>query len=194
MLAQRAIEQINPFEYDAIISNAGGCGSHLRAYRHLLQDDPDYAERAAEWSRKLKDIHEFLVEIEFEPPQATATTPSTTVTYHESCHLCHGQKVSKQPRQILKSIPGVQVTECAESNWCCGSAGIYNITHPDTSARLLQRKLNNISQTQAGQVATANPGCHLQIENGLTPNNLKQIKVTHPIVLLDQAYRNNELL
>jgi glycolate oxidase iron-sulfur subunit len=83
------------------------------------------------------------------------------------------------------------LTECAESNWCCGSAGIYNITNPETSARLLQRKLNNINQTQAGQVATANPGCHLQIENGLSPNNPGQIKVTHPIVLLDQAYRDN---
>ena len=197
-LARRQLDLINPDDFDAIISNAGGCGSHLRAYGHLLHDDPDYAERAAAWSKKLKDIHEYLVAINFRRPVAppahvrNTNIAPTTVTYHESCHLCHGQKISAQPRAILKAIPGVELRECAEAQWCCGSAGIYNLTQPDTSAWLQERKLGHLRATTAEVIATANPGCHLQIENGLksaesgsgpTPS------VTHPIVLLAAAYR-----
>ena len=187
-LARRQLDLFDPFSFDAIISNAGGCGSHLRHYDHLLADDPRYAARAAEWSKKLRDISEYLVEIGFRHPTAptsnvritnnctasdvgaslatSAPTP-TTVTYHESCHLCHGQKVSKQPREILKSIPGLVLRESAEATWCCGSAGIYNITQPDTSRWLQDRKLGHLRATGAELIATANPGCHLQIENGL---------------------------
>jgi glycolate oxidase iron-sulfur subunit len=245
-LARRQLDLINPADFDAIISNAGGCGSHLRSYGHLLHDDPAYAPRAAQWSRKLRDIHEFLVEIDFRHPRApgqrstlnaqpltlneqtggpAAETPlsvqrsalnvkrspiptplpsplaptKTTVTYHESCHLCHGQKVSAQPRAILKSLPGVELRECAESQWCCGSAGIYNITQPDTSAWLQDRKLGHLAATGAQVIATANPGCHLQIENGLrtAASSSPQVSgfssppsptVVHPIVLLARAY------
>ena len=186
-LARRQLDLINPDDFDAIISNAGGCGSHLRAYGHLLQDDADYAGHAAAWSKKLKDIHEYLVEIGFRKPASTAATAST-VTYHESCHLCHGQKVSAQPRAILKAIPGVELRECAEAQWCCGSAGIYNITQPDTSAWLQERKLGHLRASGADVVATANPGCHLQIENGLKGAG-ETTAVTHPIVLLAAAYR-----
>ena len=215
-LARRQLDLINPDDYDAIISNAGGCGSHLRAYGHLLHDDPAYAPRAATWSKKLKDIHEYLVEINFRKP--SAPTPDSNVrntnidtqiiTYHESCHLCHGQKVSAQPRAILRALPGVELRECAEAQWCCGSAGIYNITQPDTAARLQERKVGHVLATGASIVATANPGCHLQLENGLraacadhsaspTPSTLDARPstsapppvVTHPIVLLAAAYR-----
>lgn len=185
-LARRQLDLIDPEKFDAIISNAGGCGSHLRAYGHLLHDDPDYAERAAAWSKKLKDIHEYLVEIGFRKPTSPART--STVTYHESCHLCHGQKVSAQPRAILKSIPGVELHECTEAQWCCGSAGIYNITQPETSAWLQERKLGHLRASGAAVVATANPGCHLQIENGLKAAG-ETTAVTHPIVLLAAAYR-----
>lgn len=193
-LAKRAIDQIDPLAYDAIISNAGGCGSHLRGYGDLLQDDPVYAERAKEWSRKLKDIHEYLVEINYQPPNPSQKTEHCKVTYHDSCHLCHGQKVSRQPRQILQTIPGVQLSECGESTWCCGSAGIYNITHPQTSAQLLDRKLQNIAKTDVQQIATANPGCHLQIENGIKSGDFvtKGTTVIHPVVLLDRAYQNED--
>jgi glycolate oxidase iron-sulfur subunit len=186
-LARRQLDLFDPEKFDAIISNAGGCGSHLRHYDHLLADDPAYASRAAEWSRKLKDVSEYLVEIGFRKPVG-ATAEATCVTYHESCHLCHGQKVSKQPRDILRAIPGVELRECAEATMCCGSAGIYNITQPDTSAWLQERKTGHLRATGASVVATANPGCQLQIENGLRAAGDK-MEVAHPVVLLARAYR-----
>ncbi|MBC8009745.1 MAG: (Fe-S)-binding protein [Burkholderiales bacterium] len=188
-LARRQLDLFNPDDFDAIISNAGGCGSHLKTYGHLLHDDPAYAARAVAWDKKLKDIHEYLVEIRFRKP--TSTAPVSTVTYHESCHLCHGQKVSAQPRAILRALPGVELRECAEAQWCCGSAGIYTITQPDTAARLQERKVGHVLATGASIVATANPGCHLQLENGLraaTPGSVSAPTVTHPIVLLARAY------
>ncbi|TWT82227.1 Lactate utilization protein A [Planctomycetes bacterium CA13] len=191
-LARRQLDLFNPDDYDAIISNAGGCGSHLKSYGHLLKDDPKYAELAARWDAKLKDIHEYLVEIDFRKP--TCTQAKTTVAYHESCHLCHGQQVSAQPRAILRAIPGAKLVECEEAQWCCGSAGIYNITQPDTANRLQRRKIANILATDAQIVATANPGCHLQLVNGLkesVPTNppIATPTVTHPILLLANAYR-----
>jgi glycolate oxidase iron-sulfur subunit len=192
VLARRQLDLINPDDFDAIISNAGGCGSHLRAYDHLLHDDPVYTQRAAAWSKKLKDIHEYLVEINFRKPAAPLGSPlagaPSTVTYHESCHLCHGQKVSSQPRAILKSLPGVELRECAEAQWCCGSAGIYNITQPDTSAWLQDRKIGHLAATDAQVVATANPGCHLQIQSGLAAHGHPATEVAHPVVLLARAY------
>jgi len=186
-LAQKlARTQIDSFDLDgldAIITNAGGCGSHLKKYAHLLHDDPAYAKKAEQWDRKVKDIHEWLVQIGFRKPEAGCGVD--TVTYHESCHLCHGQKVVNQPRALLKSIPGLTLTELPESNWCCGSAGIYNITQPEQSAKLLERKVGHIAKTNATVVATSNPGCHLQLRNGLAPT----YTVTQPVTLLAQAYR-----
>jgi glycolate oxidase iron-sulfur subunit len=188
MLARRQLDLFDPAFFDAIISNAGGCGSHLRHYDHLLADDPAYASRAAEWSRKLKDVSEYLVEIGFRKPTGQGTD-ATCVTYHESCHLCHGQKVSTQPRDILRSIPSVELRECTEATMCCGSAGIYNITQPETSAWLQDRKLGHLRATGATVVATANPGCHMQIANGLAGADGATIDVVHPIVMLAKAYR-----
>ncbi|AWI08718.1 (Fe-S)-binding protein [Ereboglobus luteus] len=185
-LARRLIDMIPPESFDAIISNAGGCGSHLRHYDHLLRDDPAYAARAVEWSRKLRDISEYLVEIDFRKPEARAVTQ--TVTYHESCHLCHGQKVSAQPRAVLRAIPGVELHECPEATWCCGSAGIYNITQPVTAGRLQDRKMANLRRAHAGIITTANPGCHLQIQNGLRAEKDTITEVAHPVVLLARAY------
>jgi glycolate oxidase iron-sulfur subunit len=114
----------------------------------LLADDRDYAVRAREWNRKLKDISEWLVEIGFRVP-ASEAAESQKVTYHEACHLCHGQKITKQPREILQAIPGVELTELPESNWCCGSAGVYKITQPETAAVLQERKVSKITTTGA---------------------------------------------
>lgn len=195
LLARRQLDDIAPFAFDAIISNAGGCGSHLRHYGHLLADEPAYAARAAEWSRKLRDIHEWLVEIGFRRPPAPRDAGGgapRVVTYHESCHLCHGQKVSRQPREILRALPGLQLKECAEATWCCGSAGIYNLTQPETATWLQQRKVGHLRATAAEIVATANPGCHLQIENGLHAAGGSAVRVVHPVVLLAEAYRRGE--
>jgi glycolate oxidase iron-sulfur subunit len=189
-LARRTLALINPFDFDAIISNAGGCGSHLRGYGHLLHDDAEFAARAVDWSRKLRDVHEYLVEIGFRvpTPRGGENESPAVVTYHESCHLCHGQKVSQQPRQVLRALPGTTLVECPEATWCCGSAGIYNITQPVTAGRLQKRKANHLRSTQASVVATANPGCHLQILNGLREQGGAQ-RVVHPVVLLAEAYR-----
>ena len=116
------------------------------------------------------------------------TSAPVALTYHEACHLCHGQKISAQPREILKALPGVELRECAEATWCCGSAGIYNITQPKTAGWLQERKVGHLKATGATIVATGNPGCHLQIQNGLRQSGDATTEVVHPVVLLARAY------
>ncbi len=189
LLARRQIDAIDPETVDAIISNAGGCGSHLKHYDRLLADDPVYAGRAKAWSRKVRDISEWLVSIHFrKPTSGMATTTPLTVTYHEACHLCHGQKISSQPREILRSVPDLELRECHDATRCCGSAGIYTITQPDTAAVLQKQKTVDLSATGAVLVATANPGCHLHIENGLRSVGKSDMVVAHPVSLLARAY------
>ena len=185
-LARRSIDQFPPEQFDAIITNAGGCGSHLKHYAKLLAGDAAYESRAHAWDAKVKDIHEWLAHIGIESPKATA--PPQTVTYHESCHLCHGQKVTTQPRALLKSIPGVKLVELPEASWCCGSAGIYNITQPEMADDLLRRKVGHIKTTGANVVATGNPGCLLQVQNGCAREGMA-VRVAHPVTLLAEAYR-----
>jgi glycolate oxidase iron-sulfur subunit len=184
-LARKQIAQFPPDQYDAIITNAGGCGSHLRHYAKLLEHDVEYRDRARLWDAKVKDIHEWLVQIGIVSPKAGQPQ---TVTYHESCHLSHGQKITAQPRQLLRSIPNLKLVELTESAWCCGSAGIYNITQPEMANALLERKIEHIRSTGAMTVATANPGCLLQIINGARERNMP-LRVVHPISLLAEAYR-----
>ena len=192
-LARMQIDTIDPHSVDAIISNAGGCGSHLKHYDRLLAGDADYAERAVVWVRKVRDISEWLVEIGFRLPQVNPALAPVPLTYHESCHLAHGQKISAAPRVILRALPGYALRECAEATWCCGSAGIYNITQPATAAWLQQRKVGHLRETGAGIVATANPGCHLQIQNGLRERGAAAVRVTHPVVLLAEAYQKGAI-
>jgi len=185
-LARKQIEQFPPDQFDAIISNAGGCGSHLKHYHKLLADDPAYHDRAVLWDKKVKDIHEWLMEIGIQPPANHA--PPQVVTYHESCHLAHGQKITAQPRQLLKLIPNLKLVELPESTWCCGSAGIYNIVQPEMANKLLDRKLGHLQSTGATVVANGNSGCLLQLINGVKQKGLK-VRVVHPITLLAEAYR-----
>jgi glycolate dehydrogenase iron-sulfur subunit len=216
-LARRNIDQFPPDQFDAIITNAGGCGSHLKHYQKLLADDPDYSDRARLWDQKVKDIHEWLIQVgpqrpeplERRPPArpvagefpkrssktiASDLTPDTshltplTATYHESCHLCHGQKITSQPRELLRTIPNLKLVELVESSWCCGSAGIYNLVQPEMANQLLERKLKHIQATGAEIVATGNPGCVLQLINGAKQRGLR-LRVVHPITLLAEAYR-----
>jgi len=186
-LARKNMDQFPPEQFDAIITNAGGCGSHLKHYAKLLAGDLACEERAHEWDQKVKDIHEWLVQIGIQPP--SKDQPAQTVTYHESCHLCHGQKITSQPRQLLKAIPNLKLVELPESNWCCGSAGIYNLIQPEMAGELLDRKIMHIKSTNAEVVATGNPGCLLQIINGAELAGLK-LRVVHPVTLLAEAYRN----
>ena len=189
-LARKQIDQIPPERFDAIITNAAGCGSHLKHYATLLKDDPAYHDRAELWDAKIKDIHEWLVQIGIKPSPAS-DQPSTAVTYHEACHLCHGQKITAQPRQLLNAIPNLKLIELPESTWCCGSAGIYNLIQPQMANQLLERKIRHIKSTGARIVATGNPGCLLQIMNGATREHLA-IRVVHPISLLAEAYRRED--
>lgn len=188
VLARRLIELIPPDRYDAIITNAGGCGSHLRHYGPLLADEPNFRDRARVWDSKLKDIHEWLGFIGCRAPKVSPFDEPVTLTYHESCHLVHGQKISREPRALLRLLPGVTVKELPESSWCCGSAGVYTITQPAQADKLLVRKTANIVSTGASCVTTANPGCHLQIARGLTASGA-QIDVAHPVSLLAEGYR-----
>jgi glycolate oxidase iron-sulfur subunit len=184
--ARKLLDHFDLDRLDAIITNAAGCGSHLKHFDRLLKDDPRYAARAAQWSEKVKDISEWLVEIDFRAPEKAAT--QARVTYHDACHLCHGQKITAQPRELLAKIPGLQIAPLTESMWCCGSAGIYNLIQPEMAGKLLQRKLDHIAATGATVVATGNPGCLLQISNGLAARGTK-IEVVHPVTLLARAYR-----
>jgi len=185
-LARKQLEQFPPDQFDAIITNAGGCGSHLKHYHKLLADDPAYRDRAVLWDQKVKDIHEWLMEIGVQPPSNHA--PAQIVTYHESCHLAHGQKITAQPRQLLNLIPNLKLIELPESTWCCGSAGIYNIVQPEMANELLDRKLKHIQSTGASIVANGNPGCLLQLINGAKQKGLN-LRVVHPVTLLAEAYR-----
>ena len=186
-LARRMLDTMSPERYDAIITNAGGCGSHLRHYSSLLAGDPEYRQRAALWDAKVRDIQEWLVEIECRAPRAAPFDRPAAVTYHESCHLVHGQKIARQPRTLLRLLPDVTLVELPESSWCCGSAGIYALTQPDQADALLQRKVGHIARTGAAIVATANPGCHLQIARGLAAAGAP-VDVLHPVTLLSRAY------
>ena len=188
-LARKQIDQFPPDQFDAIITNAGGCGSHLKHYRKLLADDPAYRDRAALWDQKVKDIHEWLIAIGVRRPAGDA--PARVVTYHESCHLAHGQKITAQPRQLLNLVPNLKLVELPESNWCCGSAGIYNIVQPDMANQLLERKLKHIKSTGATIVASGNPGCLLQLINGAKQQHLP-LRVVHPVTLLAEAYRRTK--
>jgi len=185
-LARRSLDQFPPAEFDAIISNAAGCGSHLKHYATLLADDPVYRKSAELWDAKLKDIHQWLAQIGLTPPKPGV--PPQNVTYHEACHLCHGQQITAPPRQLLRAIPGLTLTELPESTWCCGSAGIYNLIQPEMANQLLDRKLRHIVATKAAVVATGNPGCLAHMANGIRREKIP-VRLVHPITLLAEAYR-----
>ncbi len=188
--ARRNLDAFDVDLLDAIIINAAGCGSQMKHYDRLLENDPVYMQKAKVWSKKVRDITEYLVEIGFRKPQSDPASHGTALlAYHEACHLVHGQKISAQPKEILKSLPHYTWVELPEAAWCCGSAGIYNITHPDMATTLLERKISHIMSSGAHVLASANPGCTLQILAGLKKQGMN-VRVEHPVSLLADAYRN----
>lgn len=176
----------DPAGYDAIIVNSAGCGSFMKEYGHLLKNDPAWAERATAFSAKVKDVCEYLHALGVRP----MITPldGLRITYHDACHLAHGQKITSAPRALLKSIPGATFVELADSDLCCGSAGVYNFLNPDMARPLQARKVENILATGANVVATGNPGCLSWIKTGLS-GQANAPEIVHPIELLDRAYR-----
>ncbi|NOY59586.1 MAG: (Fe-S)-binding protein, partial [Calditrichaeota bacterium] len=183
-LAKQNIDAFLAYDLDAIVINSAGCSAFMKEYGELLQNDPEYSHKAKQLSEKVKDVHEFLVEIDFKQPKFPV---QKKITYHDACHLAHSQQITDEPREILNSIPGVEFAELNESTMCCGSAGIYNMVRYDDSMKLLQRKIDNILDTKADVLITANPGCAAQIEYGLR-NRGANIKVMNPMTLLKVGY------
>jgi glycolate oxidase iron-sulfur subunit len=183
-LARRNVNVCLHRDYVAIISNAGGCGATLKQVDHLLADDPLFADRAKTFVAKLKDINEFLADHLHIPPTGRL---DLRATYVDSCHLRHGQKVVRQPRQLLQAIPGVDLVELRQPDQCCGSAGVYNILQPDTAQQVLDAKLADVAGTRAQVVVTSNTGCQLQMIAGIRQAGL-QAEVCHVVELLDRSY------
>ena len=186
-LARRNVDAFGPLQLDAIIINAAGCGSTLKEYGHLLSDDPQYAERAAAFASRVKDVSEFLAAIDLVPPMHPVPL---RVTYQDACHLVHGQGIRNQPRKLLKQIPELELVEMKDSDVCCGSAGIYNLTHPDVSVELLDQKMEHVLATGASTVVAPNPGCSMQLAYGAQRAGV-DLRLVHVVDLLDRAYRGN---
>ncbi len=185
-LARRMIEIWEKAEIDTLVINAAGCGSTLKEYGYLLRDDPVYAARARAFSAKCKDIMELLAELE---PHAPRYPLPLRVAYHDACHLQHAQGIKLQPRAVLSTIPGLEIAEIEEAAICCGSAGIYNLTEPVPAQQLGDRKVKHVLATGADVIATSNPGCLLQIMNGLERAG-HPLPVVHPVELIDASIRD----
>jgi glycolate oxidase iron-sulfur subunit len=179
-----AKETIEAFDgCDTVIVNAAGCGSAMKDYGHLLREDPAWAQRAADFSSRVRDANEFLASVE---PVAARARVARKVVYHDACHLAHAQGVRSQPRDLLRMIPGVELVDPPEWEMCCGSAGIYNLVQPDAAADLGRRKARNLLETGAEVVAAANPGCAIQIA-AHTERLGHQMPVLHPMELLYES-------
>ena len=165
------------------MTNAAGCGSTLKEYDHLFTADEAEYRQAADFAKKTRDVTEFLAALGLSAPLKALPL---RVTYQDSCHLLHGQKVREAPRKLLRSIPGLDLVELPHSDLCCGSAGVYNVTEIDASLELLAEKMRYASATRAQVIATSNPGCLLQMRAGAEMHHTNQL-VLHVIELLDQA-------
>jgi len=185
-LARRNIDATLDGGFDAILTNAAGCGSTLKEYHDLLEHDAAYADKAARFVKIMKDVTEFLASIEMNRNMGSLPV---TVTYQDSCHLAHGQKVRSAPRKLLEAVPGLSFREMFLSDLCCGSAGVYNVVQNEMAMQLLQNKMAHVNATGAQVIATANPGCMLQLQAGASLHGRGQ-RVVHVVELLDEAYRN----
>lgn len=189
-MARRNIDVFLEAGVEAIIVNAAGCGAAMKEYGYLLRDDPVYQEKAARFSALVKDAGEFLAALglvgELRPVEMT-------ITYQDPCHLAHGQRIRNQPRELLRAIPGLKLVEMEGADRCCGSAGIYNLTHGEMSQQLLQEKMRSVAATHAEAVVAPNPGCMLQLTYGAKLYG-PRVKVYHLIDLLDRAYGDAEVI
>ena len=185
-LAKHLIEAFEGVDADAIVINSAGCGSTVKEYGILLRDDPVWARRASAFAAKCKDVSEILADL---APRRIRQELTLRVAYHDACHLQHAQRVYDQPRKLLSEIPGLEIAEIPESSLCCGSAGVYNLLQPDAANQLGDRKVENLMTTNADAVISANPGCLLQLMNGLRRKGLKTIPTFHMVELIDASIR-----
>jgi glycolate oxidase iron-sulfur subunit len=190
VLARQMIDSFADTHVDFVIINAAGCGHTLKEYGHILADDPEYAEKAKVFAAKVKDSQEFLANVGLTAKLSPLTDKNITLVYQDACHLLHGQKISVQPRQLLKQIPGVTLKEPIDAALCCGSAGVYNMLQPEVAEELGKQKAENLINTGADLIASPNPGCSLQISKYLQG---KTISVMHPMELLDYSIRGDKL-
>jgi glycolate oxidase iron-sulfur subunit len=191
--AQAARRLIDVFEragVDRIVVNAAGCGSAMKEYAELLRDDSQFAERARAFSDKCVDVSEILAELE---PRATRHPIDMRVVYHDTCHLRHAQRVTRAPRTVLASIPGVTVHDVAEADICCGSAGIYNMVEPEAASQLRDRKVAHLRAPNPDVIVSGNPGCLMQIASGLEISG-HRIRTMHLVELLDASIRGSSTI
>jgi glycolate oxidase iron-sulfur subunit len=184
-LAKRNIAAFERSGADVYVINAAGCGSALKEYGELFHDDPLWHDRASAFAASVRDVTEYLDEIGL--PAAALGPVHAIVTYQDACHLAHAQRITAPPRRLLAQIPGLEIREMEESSLCCGSAGIYNVTQPEMAQRLQRRKVDHIVEVAPQIVATANPGCALQIRTGLDRAGASTIEVKHVVQLLDES-------
>jgi glycolate oxidase iron-sulfur subunit len=182
--ARHNVDLFSRYELNYVVTDCAACGAETKGYGALLGDEPAHSARAAAFSAKVRDITELLSEVGFERPKGRL---DVRATYHEPCHLCHAQGIRTPPRNVLQSIPGLELIELPESDWCCGSAGVYNVTHAERASKLLSRKVANLAATDAQVVVTGNPGCLLQLRAGVRSAGLRR-RVAHPVELLAEAY------
>jgi glycolate oxidase iron-sulfur subunit len=184
-LAKRNIAAFERSGADVYVINAAGCGSALKEYGHLFHGDAEWENRAIAFSAKVRDVLEYVDEIGL--PDRAFGALRGIVTYQDACHLAHAQRITAPPRRLLAKIPGLELREMDESSLCCGSAGIYNVTQPEMSQKLQRRKTDRILEVAPEIVATANPGCALQMRNGLDRAGAERIAVKHVIELVDES-------
>lgn len=182
-LARKNIDVFLSGDYDAIVTNAAGCGSLLKEYDDLLEADPQYNERAHQFSAKVRDVTEYLAQVGLRPPRKKI---AQNVIYQDACHLLHAQKVKTQPRELLKAI-GCQLVEIPHADQCCGSAGIYNVVQNELSMKILDAKMDDISSVSADALATGNVGCMIQLRAGAAQRKMN-LPVKHVVELLEEAY------
>lgn len=178
--ARRTIELFEDYDVDVVVANVAGCGSSMKDYAHLLRDDPDFRDRAAAFSAKVRDISELLAEL---PVRAQRHPIRARVAYHDACHLANAQRIREQPRRVLETIPGLELAPVPEADVCCGSAGIYNLVQSETAEELGQRKSDHLTSVEPDLVVTANAGCLLQIRRFLD----RTVPILHPVQLLDAS-------
>lgn len=184
-LAKRNIEAFERAEVDFVVNNAGGCGAALKEYGHWFKGDPTWEERAKRFASRNRDANELLAEL---PPLAFNKPLPYTVTYQDSCHLAHGQGVRNPPRELLRRIPGLKLVEMRQPDGCCGSAGTYNLTQFEMSMRILDDKMEQVKETKAHLIVTSNPGCLLQMKQGILRAGLEgQMEAVHIMDVLDRA-------
>jgi glycolate oxidase iron-sulfur subunit len=187
--ARALIERFEQQRLDAIIINAAGCGSTLKEYGELFADDPAWSARAQAFAAKVQDVNEYLATL---APRATRKPLTLRVAYHDACHLAHAQRVREQPRALLRSIPGLELLEIPQGDQCCGSAGTYNLFQPESAHEIGVRKVDNVQSVAPDMVASANPGCTLQMQSIFRERGAT-LRAAHPIELLDAAINGTPL-